>query len=102
MNPTAACRCLMSAIVRREKVGEISGLSIGAERIQILRTGIKSAQRPCRVVRLWQAPSISSGKLSALRQMLVMIGNSGQYLDKRKVVLGVNLLLQFSSRDCSH
>ena len=38
----------------------------------------------------------------ALRSILVMIGHSGQCLDKRKVVLGVNLLLQFISRDCFH
>lgn len=38
----------------------------------------------------------------ALRQILVMISRSGQCLDKQKVVvLGVNLLLQFNSRDCN-
>jgi hypothetical protein len=31
-NPTAACRCSKPAIVGREKLGEICGLSIGAER----------------------------------------------------------------------
>ena len=48
--------------------------------------------------------SIGEGqaKLMALRQMLVMIRHSGQCLDERKVIVGVNLLLQLISRDCFH